>query len=220
VDNPILSSEAFAKNFCNNEYTLGGWFINKNTLGLWLVQELKRKWDTSNDPWDYNRMREEATEAKSTGMVDCLDSSLLAPADMETALYDLLKKLDQPKPQSRGELVRCVLESLALDYAYRMEVMTELTGKSYKILNMVGGGIKNTLLCQLTANACQIPVHAGADQCTSLGNALAVAVGLGDLAGPEEVHEVMRNSFAMTVYEPQEKSIWKDKLEEYKKIQN
>jgi len=220
VDAPILSSEAFAKNFCNNEYTLGGWFINKNTLGLWLVQELKRKWDTSNDPWDYNRMTAAAAEAQSTGMVDCLDSSLLAPADMEAALFNLLAKLGQPQPETRGELVRCVLESLALDYAYRMEIMTELTGKSYKILNMVGGGIKNKLLCQLTANACQIPVHAGADQCTSLGNALTVAVGLGDLSGPEEVHQVMRNSFEMTVYEPQEKTIWKDKLEEYKKIQN
>ncbi|MBN1846875.1 MAG: hypothetical protein JW810_14410, partial [Sedimentisphaerales bacterium] len=216
VDTPILSSRAFEKNFCNNEYTLGGWFINKNILGLWLVQELRRKWDAAQDPWDYDRLTAEAAGAQSSGLVDCLDPSLLAPPDMEEALYSLLARLGQPKPQSRGQLVRCVLESLALDYACRLETLSELTGRTYDTLQMVGGGIKNTLLCQLTANACRIPVHAGADQCTSLGNALTVAVGLGDLAGPEQVRQVMHDSFAMTVYEPQDDAYWQERCQQYK----
>ncbi|MBN1124805.1 MAG: rhamnulokinase [Sedimentisphaerales bacterium] len=218
-DRPVTSKQAFEQGFCN-EYTLASWFVCRNILGLWLVQELKRKWDTSTDAWDYTRITDEARSARSTGMFSVNDQRLMAPADMEETLYGILKETGQSKPASRGELVRCVLESLSLEYAYRLNLITELTGQKSETIYMIGGGIKNTLLCQLTADACGIAVHAGADQCTSLGNALTVAVAMGDLDGPEDVRKVMRNSFELVTYQPRDFKAWTAKLEQYTRMQS
>ncbi len=219
LDEPITTEEAFKLGFCN-EYTLDAWFICRNILGLWLVQELRRKWDRGADPWDYTRMTSEASKAKSIGMMNVEDGSLMAPADMEQAQYDLLASMQQPKPSSRGELIRCVLESLALEYAYRLRMIDGLTGRRTETLFMVGGGIANTLLCQLTADALQIPVYAGADQCTALGNSLTTAVGMGVLKGAGEIRQVMRNSFELTCYEPRDGHVWAEKLGKYSQIKS
>jgi len=219
LDEPITTAKAYELGFCN-EYTLNAWFICRNILGLWLVQELRRKWDTSGDPWDYSRMTVEATKSESTGMFDVEDGSLMAPADMEQAQLDLLEALGQPRPASRGQLIRCVLESLALEYAHRLRMIDGLTGQKTDTLYMVGGGIANTLLCQLTANALGLPVYAGADQCTALGNALTVAAGMGAVHGPDEIRQVMRNSFELKLYEPQESGLWTDKLDQYSQIKS
>ncbi len=213
-DKPVTALECHRQGFAN-EYTLGGWFLCRNILGLWLIQELRRKWNTTSDPWDYSRMTKEATRAKSGPLLDVSDDSLLAPQDMEATLIDLLTKLGQPRPESRGQLARCVIESLALEYAHRLEIMGELSGERSDALYMVGGGIANRLLCQLTADACGIPVYAGVDQCAALGNALTQAVALGLLTGPEDVRQVMRNSFNLVTYEPKGSSFRTEKLAAY-----
>ena len=217
LDRPLTTTEAFEAGFCN-EYTLDAWFMCRNILGLWLVQGLRRKWDTLSDAWDYDRMTAQAADARSTGMLNVEDASLMAPADMEEAQLALLEKLGQPKPESRGELVRCVLESLALEYAYRLNMIDDMTGEKTETLYMVGGGIANKLLCQLTANAVGRPVYAGADQCTSLGNALTVAVGMGTLMSPDDIRQVMRNSFELAEYVPQGSEMWAEKLGEYSEL--
>jgi rhamnulokinase len=163
-------------------------------------------------------MTQEAADAKSGPLVNVDDASLLAPADMEAALTNLLKNSGQAAPENRGQLTRCVLESLALQYAWGMDRIHDLTGVKPKSLYMVGGGIANKLLCQFTANACGVPVHAAADQCTALGNALGQAMALGILRNREEIRQVMRNSFAATVYEPKEAAVWADKRALYAKL--
>lgn len=216
---PVTPPEAL-KNGFTNEYTVGSWFIGRNILGLWLIQELRRKWNTSTDPWDYDRMTKEASDTRTDALLDVNDGSLMAPSDMETALLELLKKLKQPKSDSRGQLIRTVLKSLALDYACRLEMVNDLTKQPTEALYMVGGGVANKLLCQFTADACRIPVHAGVDQCTSLGNALTQAVALGRLTGPDQIRQIMRNSFQLTTYEPKDNAAWMEKLKQYKQLEN
>jgi len=216
IDAPIATPQCLKLGF-TNEYTIGGWYLGRNILGLWLVQELRRKWDSPFDKWDYNRMTAEADEAASGPLVDCADESLMAPADMEEALLALLKRTNQSAPAGRGQLIRCVLESLALEYALRLEAVGTLTGKKPDAVYMVGGGVKNKLLCQFTADACGVPVYAGADQCTALGNALGQALALGVLKSPEQIRQVMRDSFEMTAYEPQDTGFWADKRALYDK---
>ena len=216
-EDPLITSEALHEGF-SNEYSLSGWFSCRNILGLWLVQGLRRKWDTTADPWDYSRMTAEAAEARAAGWIDVADSSLMAPADMEASLLDLFERCGQAKPETRGELVRSVLESLALEYAHSLEVMSELTGRRSDELFMVGGGVANRLLCQLTANACRIRVHAGPAECTAVGNALIQAVALGDLRGRDEIRQVMRNSFELAAYEPLDSAEWDEKLQRYKEL--
>jgi rhamnulokinase len=214
---PVTTPE-FLENGFSNEYTLGGWFLCRNIIGLWLIQELYRKWDTSADPWNYHRMLEEAAQAKSGSIIDVADTCLLAPNDMEASLLDLAHRLQQPLPGSRGELIRCVLESLALEYAYRLELLCSLSHEGVDSLFLVGGGSANKLLCQLTANACRIPVYAGAQQCTSLGNALTQAYALGIIKEPAEIRNIMRNSFELKTYEPMDSSFWIDRLGQYKRL--
>lgn len=214
---PVTTPE-FLENGFSNEYTLGGWFLCRNIIGLWLIQALYRKWDTSTDSWNYNRMMEEASQAKSGPIIDAADKCLLAPDDMEESLLDLVHRFQQPLPGSRGELIRCVLESLALEYAYRLELLCSLSNESVDSLFLVGGGSANKLLCRLTANACRIPVYAGAQQCTSLGNALTQAYALDIIKEPGEIRRIMRNSFELTTYEPMHASFWTDKLGQYKRL--
>jgi rhamnulokinase len=219
IDRPVARPRCLELGF-TNEYTLGGWYLARNILGLWLVQQLRRKWDSSSEPWDYVRMTAEASKAEGGPLVDAADESFLAPADMEQALLDWLKNSGQPAPTGRGQLVRCVLESLALEYARRLESLGELVGWRPAALYMVGGGTANKLLCQLTADACRIPVYAGADQCTALGNALVQAVALGVLKDRDEIHQVMRNSFELSCYEPKDGALWTDKAGRYAKLVN
>jgi rhamnulokinase len=218
-DSPVVTPECHKYAFCN-EYAMGGWFVCRNILGLWLEQELRRKWSTTEDTWDFMRVEKAAAEAVTDALINVSDDTLLAPADMEAALQDALVRLGQPTVSSRGELARCVVDSLAAEYAYRIDLLAELTGERADALFIVGGGSRNALLCQMTANACGLPVHAGVDQCTAVGNAMTQAVGLGVLSGPEEVREVMRNSFALTTYEPRDADIWASKLDMYRGFQN
>jgi len=220
VDSPLATPECLQEGY-TNEYTLGGWYVARNILGLWLVQELKRKWDTSSDPWDYSRMTDEATQANGyDGLVNVADDSLLAPNDMEEALVKNLADSGQAAPQTRGELIRSVLESLALEYAHGMDVIAELTSQRRRTLYMVGGGIANQLLCQFTADACGMNVFAGADQCTAMGNALTQARGLGILEDNDEIRKVMRNSVEIKTYRPADSDVWKTKREKYKTLRS
>ena len=218
VDTPVASTECYQAGF-TNEYTYGGWYLARNILGLWLVQELRRKWDTPEDPWDYVRMTAEAEKAPTGPLVDVSDSRLLAPTDMEAALKEILAETGQAVPETRGGLVRCVLESLALEYAWCLDSIGSLTDKRPGTLYIVGGGIKNKLLCQLTANAAGAVVRAGADQCTALGNALGQALALGILKNPDEIRQVMRASTEIATYEPQDQAAWQEKRERYAKLQ-
>lgn len=221
IDEPITDPRCSELGF-TNEYTIGGWYLGRNISGLWLVQELRRKWDTDEDPWDYARMTDAAAEvpaAADAGIVDAADDSLLAPSDMEDALLAVIEKHGQVKPDGRAELVRAALEGLALEYDYRLRAIGELKGKTPGALYIVGGGIANTLLCQLTANACGTPVYAGADQCTAMGNGLAQALALGVLKSREEIREVMRRSVEVKTYHPQDQELWEQKRKRYAEIQ-
>ena len=221
TDGPIATPQCLELDF-SNQYTIGGWYLAANISGLWLVQELRRKWDTPSDPWDYIRLTAEAAKVDSPAdspLIDAADSSLLAPADMEEALLRLLTDSGQSHPSGRGGLVRCVLESLALEYNRRLRTMAQVTGQDRDVVYMVGGGIANKLLCQLTADACGVTVHAGANECTAMGNALGQALGLGILSDRDEIRQVMRDSFELTTYSPRDPVTWAEKRRRYEAVQ-
>ena len=217
IDAPVTAPRCLELGF-TNQYTMGGWYIARNISGLWLVQELRRKWNTPEDPWDYDRLASDAAAAESVALVDAAAPTLMAPADMEQALRDLIAASGQQQPAGPGQLVRCVLESLALEYAVRLDSLAELTGRRAEAVFIVGGGIHNTLLCQLTADACGLVVHAGADQCTAMGNALGQALALGILDSPTAIREVMRQSFDLTTYTPTDPGLWAAKRQTYADI--
>jgi rhamnulokinase len=230
VPRPVTAQRCLDNGFMN-EYTIGGWYLARNISGLWLVQQLKAKWDPAGTALDYAKLTQEAAGESACAMFDVADASLMAPPDMEDAILRLCQSavargnhVAQPPsavpspPRSRGQMVRCVLESLALEYNRRLEMLRELTGRAPAELYMVGGGIKNRLLCQLTADACGITVHAGADQGTAMGNALGQALALGILKSPQEIRDVVAASVTNVTYLPKDQEIWAAKRRQYAKI--
>jgi rhamnulokinase len=219
LDKPNTKLDTLRRGF-TNEPTVGGWYMCRNIQGLWMVQQLRAKWDTSSDPWDYNRIAAAAAQATSGAVFSVGDSSLMAPQDMEEALRKLIQSTHQAAPKDRGGLVRSVLESLALEYSLGLATMTELTGKKFKAVYLVGGGIKNRLLCQLTADACGMPVYAGVDQCTAVGNALIQALAVSAVKSVEQIRQVARESFGLHTYQPTGKAEWEAKRKLYRQLRS
>src|SRR5262249_37565454 len=151
----------------------------KNIMGLWLVQECRRAWERGGKNFTYEELMRLAEAAPPFGsIVDPDDASFILPASMPGAIADFCPKTAQPAPTERGAATRCALERLALGYGWVLERLEELTGKRLDTIHVVGGGSQNTLLCQLTADACDRPVIAGPVEATAIGNVLVQALGL------------------------------------------
>ena len=131
IDRPITTEHCRLAGF-TNEYTVGGWYLARNTLGLWLLQQLRRKWDTPDDHWTYDRLAAEAAAAVPCGVfVVSSYPDLLAPSDMEKAMLAQLDRSGQAPPTGRGALARAVIEGLALEYAVQMDCLAQITGRSF-----------------------------------------------------------------------------------------
>src|SRR5207247_3022415 len=123
-------------------------------------------------------------------------------------LADFRRRTGQPAPMEPGPVIRCALESLALQYHWVLEKLEELTGRRLEVIHVVGGGSQNALLCQFTADACNRPVLAGPVEATAIGNVLVQAIGLRELKSLTDAREVVRRSFDVTTYAPKEPEAW------------
>src|SRR4029077_4016932 len=138
------------------------------------------------------------------------DASFLAHGDMPARLAAYCKRTRQTPPQDEGSVVRCCLESLALKYRWAIDRLEAILGTTITTIHVVGGGTKNALLCQFTADACGRVVHAGPVEATAIGNILMQAVGRGRLSSIAELRAVVAHSFPVTVYEPRDTAAWTD----------
>lgn len=201
-DKPITSQELMDNNF-TNEASLESWYLCRNITGLYPFQELKREWELSDDPWDYGRMSREAARAERAGLVDLGHSDFQTPDHMTEKITSHLTLQGVTGERTRGQLGKVLLDSLALEYAFNLENLEKLTGEKIKTVFILGGGIKNTYLCQRTADLCGKRVVAGIDQGTALGNGLVQAYGLGHISGTDEIRSIAANSFSMKEYKPE-----------------
>jgi rhamnulokinase len=206
---PLLSEAALAANFTNEGGVGGTVRLLKNVMGLWLVQECRRAWERAGRAYGYDELMRLAGGAPPfVSLVDPDDPSFLLPPDMPAALAAFCRRRGQPAPADVGATVRCALESLALRYRWVLERLEELTGRRIDTIHVVGGGSQNTLLCQLTADACDRPVLAGPVEATAIGNVLVQALGLGVLGSLADAREVVRQSFEVRTYTPQDSGAW------------
>ncbi|MFD8392300.1 rhamnulokinase family protein [Streptomyces sp. NPDC059680] len=179
---PVLTEESRAANFTNELGLDGTVRYLRNIMGLWLLQECQRDWGET----DLGLLlREAGTVQALRSVVDAGDERFLAPGRMPQRIAEACRASGQPVPATRGEITRCILDSLALAHRRAVEDAQRLADRSVDVVYVVGGGTRNALLCQLTADACGLPVVAGATEAAALGNVLvqAHAHGLvGDLA--------------------------------------
>ncbi|HEY0536880.1 MAG TPA: rhamnulokinase family protein [Actinoallomurus sp.] len=194
---PVLTAESRAAGF-TNEVGVGGTIrYLRNIMGLWLLQESLRTWGESAS---LPALLAAAAEAPPfAALVDPGDREFLPPGDMPARIAAHCERTGQRPPGSRAETVRCILESLALGHRAAVREAARLSGRVIEVVHVVGGGARNTLLCQLTADACGVPVIAGPVEATAIGNALVQARAHGLTGDPREL---IRRTQPLTTYTP------------------
>ena len=219
IKQPIINDKVLAANFTNEGGVCGTIRFLHNIMGLWLVQECRRTWLSRGEDISYTEITKMASEAEGYASIINTDSSLfLTPGDMPARIQQFCKDTNQKVPQSKGEIVRCALDSLALTYKKTLETLEELQGRKINTLNIVGGGTQNKLLSQLTADAIGKTVVTGPIEATASGNILVQAMGTGAVKSLEEAREIIRNSFEMLTYQPNESPKLESAYKLYKDI--
>lgn len=200
---PITNEEARRSNFTNEGGFAGANRFLKNVMGLWILQECRRQWANEGSEYSYEELARMAKNAApSESFIDPDHHTFLAPGDMPSRIERFLADTGQELVEEPGEISRCVLESLALKYRWVVEKAESASDRIADVIHVVGGGARNELLCQLTAEASGRTVLAGPYEATALGNALVQAYASGHLGSLEEMREVVRNSFEVRAYEP------------------
>jgi rhamnulokinase len=209
VREPRVTEKALEYNVTNEGGVFGTWRLCKNIMGLWLVQECKRTWAHQGENLSYDEITHLASEARPfLAVMDPDDHRFFPPGDMPERIRNYCAKTDQTMPQTKGEIVRVALESLALKYRWVLDRLEEITRKRLDPIHIIGGGTKNRLLNQFTADAACRTVVAGPVEATALGNVLMQAIGLEHLSSLVEARDAVRLSFSPEVYEPRNTDDW------------
>jgi len=210
---PIINEKSRRYNFTNEVGYGGSIRFLKNIVGLWILQECRRTWGK----YEYAELTQLAEQAiPLRSLINPNDARFVKPDAMPDKIAAFCRETGQPVPTTAGEFTRCILESLALLYRKTLDQMEDATGKPIKTLHIVGGGSKNTLLNQFSANATGRTVIAGPVEATAAGNVLIQAIALGHLKDLDELRQVVRNSFEVQTYKPQ--ADWQAAYERFGKL--
>lgn len=216
---PNVSDKALEHNFTNE----GG--INrtirflKNIMGLWLIQESRRQWAREGEELSFDELERQANAAEPfASMIDPDYPAFQTPGNMPRRIREYCEKTGQKIPETKGEVIRCIAQSLAFRYRATVEGMEEVTGNKYNVVNIVGGGIKDKMICQFTANATKRTVSTGPVEATSIGNVIVQAMAMGAIKNLDEGRQVVKNSFDIKDYTPEDTEAWDAAYEQWKEI--
>jgi rhamnulokinase len=204
LETPILSEASRVANFTNERGVDGRIRFLRNVMGLWLLQESMRTWEEAGSAAHLDPLLARAASLPPGGpVVDPNDPSFLPPGDMPARILAVCERSGQSAPVGRAGLVRCILDSLAAAFAASVREAADLSGRAIRAVHLVGGGARNDLLCQLAANACELPVIAGPVEATALGNVLVQARSLGWITGDlDDLRAVVRASQEVRHFAP------------------
>jgi rhamnulokinase len=211
VREPVITDAAFAANL-TNEGGVGGTFrLLRNVTGLWLLHECRRAWELEGHNYSFDQLIALAKQAPALrSFIEPNDPAFADPGDMPARVRAFCAHTGQAEPTEPGAVVRCVLESLALKHAQTIDLLASVTGTSPGEIHIVGGGARNELLCRWTADASALPVHAGPEEATVLGNLLVQAMSLGEIPSLAQAREIVSASVAPTTYEPNDTAAWRE----------
>lgn len=202
TDQPILTEEARLGGFTNEGGVGGKIRFLQNITGLWILQCLMNEWKSRGEEVNYDQIIEEATQVDTQTIIFVDDSCFQNPLSMEVAIREYCVLNNQKAPSTRGEMVRCVIESLAYRYKQGIDNMNKCLSTPVKQLHIIGGGCRNKLLNQLTANYLGIPVYAGPVEATAMGNIMVQAWAKKDISSIEELKEAVIRSVETHIYYP------------------
>jgi len=208
---PQLTETVSQYNFTNEGGVGGTIRLLKNLVGLMPIQDCRRSWSRAGDEMTYEQLDDLADRARPFAAVLNPDDPVFwALGDRPEQVREFCRRTDQDPPTERGEIVRSILEGLALRARQVLGWIEEIVGTRMEVIHIVGGGSRNRLLCQFTANATDRPVIAGPAEATATGNVLVQALATGRIASVAEGRELVRRSASLARYEPQESAQWNE----------
>ncbi len=209
VEQPVVTDQTLQYNLTNEGGVFGKWQLSKNVTGLWILQECRRTWAHHGEKLSYDELTRMASEAKPfQAIIDPDFGGFLHPQDMPDQIRKYCRDSGQSVPQDKGTLIRIILESIALKYRWVLERLEEITGTRFERLHIIGGGSKNCLLNQFTADATQCTCLAGPVEATALGNVLMQGIALGHIDSLSHARNLVRKSFPPSIYQPGEPKEW------------
>lgn len=218
---PVLTPEAMAHNYTNELGVCGTVRFLKNIMGLWLLQELRRDLQGAeeNATLGYESLEAAAEQAPPcVSLVNPDDPVFFSPGDFRRKIADFCRRTDQPVPGSAGQFARCCLDSLALTYRLTLQNLESMLGRKLKTIHVVGGGSRNALLNQMTADACGREVLAGPTEASALGNALVQMLALGHIQSLKHLRELVRSNVQTRRYEPRPGVHWDGAVSRFRKL--
>jgi rhamnulokinase len=219
IDAPCVTSAAQAASFTNERGVGGTIRFLKNIPGLWLVQECRRDFARQGQEFDYATLTRLADEAEPfRTLVDPAHAAFQSPGDMPRKIAEFAGESGEPAPQPPGQFVRSCLESLALAYREKLETLEAILGRRFDVIHVVGGGGKNALLSQMTADATGRRVVVGPYEATASGNALVQAIAAREIGSLDELRRIARQSFELAEHQPAHGDRWRQAYDRFKKI--
>lgn len=219
LEQPVMGQESNACALSNELGANGKVNYLKNISGLWLIQRLRKDLAARGEHYSFNALEQLARQsAPFRSFIDPDAPMLSASGDLQENIRAYCRLTDQKVPETVGETVRLIYESLALKYRYALEQITRCTGRRFTLLHMLGGGTKDGFLCQMTADCLGIPVDAGPMEATALGNIMLQLIALGELESVEQGRRIIAESEAVTTYTPQPAAQLEQAYERYVKI--
>ena len=209
LDAPIISDAAYEANV-TNEGGYGGTFrLLKNIMGLWIVDQCRAAWQAAGKDYSFEQLTGMVESAAGfNAFIEPDDPSFLAPGDMPARVVDYCRRTGQPAPETDAEIMATVYVSLAFKYRYVLEQLIAVSGQEVDELHIIGGGSRNALLNQMTANATGRPVIAGPAEATAIGNAIVQFIAIGELGNVAEARALLSESAELRRFEPEATALW------------
>ena len=221
TDSPVISKASLAGGFSNEGGALGDVTLIRNIMGLWLEQESRRQWKREGRSYSFDDLSSAAGASEPCKSIIVPDDPTFSPAgDMPGRIADYCRRTGQRVPETHGEIVRCIFDSLALCYRHTAQKLEALSGKKYSRIYVVGGGTKEALLSQITADCTDKTVAAGPAEATALGNIAVQALASGEIGSPAELKDVLSGADEVRVFEPDNsaRDMWDDAYARYLKL--
>lgn len=219
LSEPVINEKSLELNVSNEGGYGGKVNFLKNIAGLWMVQESRRQWMREGEEYSYSELEEMAKEAAPfPSYVDVDADEFVSSGNMPRRIKEFCKKTGQKVPETVGEIVCCIYQSIAYKYKNVLEKIEYCLDKKYTKIHMIGGGIQSKMLCQMTANATNCEVIAGPIEATALGNLAVQFIATGTIKDIKEARRIVADSETFITYYPEEPEKWDEAYADFTKI--
>ena len=219
VDAPIINDDTLALNVTNEGGFDGAIAFLKNICGLWLIQESRRQWKREGKEYSFAELENAARTAQPYRcFIDPDAADFVQPGDMPARVREFCRRTGQYVPETVGEVIRCIYESLAMKYRHTFAGIQNSTGKKYECIYVVGGGTKDQFLLGMTADACGVPVSAGPVEATVMGNVAAQLIAAGELKDIADARRAVSRSCAPEIFDPADAAAWDEVYARFVKV--